>query len=204
MELNKRSQHKENSKAWWDEKYSSRDGFYYSKEPSKFLMNRLDLLPSKAKVLEIACGEGRNSVALAARGLDILALDFSAVALERAQNLAKDSGVTIQTKTLDLDFFIPELFSFDAIVSVDFRPAPTLLKNLGRGLKQGGHLLMEAHLMEAAKTYTEVEVFECFKPNELLQMFVPSQTSFKILEYSELGEKWGEKAYLIAKKSQLL
>jgi hypothetical protein len=76
---------------------------------------------------------------------------------------------------------------------------------LGRGLKQGGHLLLETYLMAASREIKTVEPFECFKPNELLSQFVPSQSmTFQILSYSELGDKWGQKAYLVAKKTQLL
>jgi 2-polyprenyl-3-methyl-5-hydroxy-6-metoxy-1,4-benzoquinol methylase len=206
MDLSRKSEHKENTKLWWDEKYSlSGDQYLYSKEPSKFIFDHLDLLPKDAKVLEIACGEGRNAVALASKGYQVTAFDFSAIALQRAEALAKASGVSILFKNLDLDFYLPELLSFDAIICVDFKPPPTLLKNLSRGLKQKGHLLMESRLMESAKTYKDIETFECFKPNELLHQFIPSQQmSFQILYYSELGStKWGENVYMIAKKSQL-
>jgi SAM-dependent methyltransferase len=206
MQLNKKSEHKENSKAWWDERFaeSGSGSFLYSKEPSGFLMSYLDLLPKSAKILEIACGEGRNAVALAAKGYDVTALDFSNVALERAKALASGSGVEVHFRALDLDFYLPELLTFDAIVTINFRPSAGLIKNIGRGLKEKGHLIMEAPLMESAKVHEKIEAFECFKPNELLQLFT-TQPTFQVLYYSELGDaKWGENVFLIAKKSQLL
>lgn len=206
MQASIKSEHKENSRAWWDERFSkSGETFLYSKEPSSFVLEYFDLLPARARVLDIACGEGRNAVALAAKGCEVLAFDFSATAIKRAEGLAKDSNVQVTFKSLDLDFYIPDLLSFDAIICSEFRPAPTLLKNLARGLKQNGHLIMEAWLMAAARAYPQkLEVFECYKPMELLHAFVPGQPSFQVAYYSELGPKWGEKAYLIAKKAQLL
>ncbi|MBN8553997.1 MAG: class I SAM-dependent methyltransferase [Deltaproteobacteria bacterium] len=205
MDLSRKSEHKENSKAWWDEKYSLSSDYLYSKEPSSFLMEQLDLLPSGAKILEIACGEGRNTVALAAKGYSVTAFDFSAKALERAEALTKASGVSVTFKSLDLDFYLPELLSFDAIIGIQFKPPQTLLKNLSRGLKQNGHLILEAPLMESSRTYKNIESFECFKPNELLYQFIPSQQmTFQIRFYSELGPKYGENVYMVAKKSQLL
>ena len=94
---------------------------------------------------------------------------------------------------------------FDAIVVIDFKPPPTMIKNLARGLKQHGHLLIESYLMEAAKEQKEIEAFECYKKNELLTLLAPATNpNLQTLYYSELGEKWGHKACFIAKKTQLL
>jgi len=199
-----RSQHKENTKAWWDERYERADGFLYSKTPSSFVFDYIDLIPSAGKVLEVASGEGRNAVALALKGFQVTAIDFSAVAQARAQKLAADSGASVTWKNSDLDFFLPELLSFDAIVCVDFKVPITLLKNLSRGLKSSGHLFMEAPLLESMKTNKSLEAFECYKPNEILTSLNPQTMSFQVQFYSELGPaKWGDKAFLIAKKTQL-
>ncbi len=201
-----RSQHKENTKEWWNEKYSKTEGYLYSKTPSEFVISYLDLIPSGGKVLEIAAGEGRNAVALALKGYDVTAIDSAPLAHERAQKLAAESGAKVNWKTGDLDFFIPELLAYDAIVSVDFKPPLTLLKNLSRGLKQNGVLIMEAHLLAAIKTNKSIEAFECYKANELLTSLNPQSMSFQIQYYSELtpSSAWGDKVFLIAKKTQLL
>jgi len=199
------SKEKENTKDWWEQRYQASDEFLYSKEPSEFLISHLDLIPAGGKVLEIGCGEGRNAVALALKKYQVTAIDFSSTATERGQKLAASNAVTINFRTADLDFFIPELLTFDAIVCINFKPPLTLLKNLARGLKQGGHLLMEVPLVHSLKTRKNLELFECYKPNELLTTLSPQTSNYQVLSYSELSPgPWGEKCFLVAKKTQLL
>jgi len=168
------------------------------------LVQHLDLIPEGGRVLVIASGEGRNAVALALKGYKVVAIDYSKVAVERAQMLAKESNVTIEWKSADLDFYIPELLSFDAIVSINFKPPLTLLKNLTRGLKQGGIVMMEAPLLEQMKSQRQLEAFECYKPNELINTLNPQASQLLVLYYSELGtSKSCDRVQMIAKKTQL-
>ena len=126
-----RSTQKENSKAWWDEKYATTgENFLYDKAPSKFLLDYKDLLPKSARVLDVACGEGRNAVALASMGHKVTAIDFSSVALERAKLLARDSGVEVNFKAVDLDLYLPDLLAFDVVLCMDFKPAKTFVQKV--------------------------------------------------------------------------
>lgn len=199
-----KSQHKENSKAWWDEKYSVVSQLLRNKEPSSFLMSQLFLLPVGAKVLDVASGSGRNAVAMARAGHRVTAIDFSTPALEASRSLARDSSVEVQWKSSDLDMYLPELMAFDAIAIIDYRPAKTLISNISRGLAKDGYLFMEVHLVEACKTDKNLEVFECFQPNELIKSFVGPQASFRILHYRELDSEGSrQKVFLVAQKVQL-
>jgi tellurite methyltransferase len=203
MDLNLSGRPKDNSKEWWEAKYQASSNFVYSKEPSAFLISHLDLLPTKAKVLELASGEGRNAIGLARKGFQVTAIDFSETAMKRAEELAKASDASVVWKKSDLDFFLPELMSFDAIVSIDYRPAPTLLKNLVRGLKKDGFLLMESFLTPVCLERKDIEVFETFRPGELLRLVQDSSPSVRCVYYSELGPE-RLKANLIARKVEML
>jgi len=71
----------------WNERYSSSD-LVWSVGPNVFVEElTTDMTP--ARVLDVAGGEGRNALWLADRGWDATLVDFSAVALERAQTLYK-------------------------------------------------------------------------------------------------------------------
>ena len=68
-----------------------------------------DLFPNGGSALDIACGRGRASVWLAMRGMDVLGVDVSPVAIGLARELAWLSGVTDRCRFLvhDLDDGIP-------------------------------------------------------------------------------------------------
>ena len=51
----------------WDERYAG-DDLVWSAEPNRFLVAEVDTLPP-GRALDLACGEGRNAVWLAERGL---------------------------------------------------------------------------------------------------------------------------------------
>lgn len=75
----------------WDTRYASAD-LVWSAEPNQFVAAECaDLPPGRA--LDLACGEGRNAIWLARRGWRVTAVDFSAVALDKARTLAGETAV---------------------------------------------------------------------------------------------------------------
>jgi 2-polyprenyl-3-methyl-5-hydroxy-6-metoxy-1,4-benzoquinol methylase len=161
---------KEGSKEWWTHKYDSTTDYLYGKEPSAFLVEHVDLL-TKGETLDAGTGEGRNAVYLASKGFNVLAVDFAENAIARAKELAAGSGVRMEAKVQDLDFFLIPLMKYDTIVVTDFHPPLTLMKSLARGLKSGGTLMLEGYTMDQCrlKDGFKPEPFECFKANEALR-----------------------------------
>ena len=100
----------------WDQRYSA-DEYIYGKDPNEFLAKAVDNIP-KGKVLCLAEGEGRNAVFLAQHGYEVVAVDSSSVGLEKANKLAQERGVTIQTIVTDLAHFDIEPDSWDGVVSI--------------------------------------------------------------------------------------
>jgi SAM-dependent methyltransferase len=69
----------------WDVRYSGTEPVW-SLEPNRFVAaETADLPPGRA--LDLAAGEGRNALWLAARGWRVTAVDFSRIALTRAREL---------------------------------------------------------------------------------------------------------------------
>ncbi len=168
--MNMTPPNQEGTKEWWTKRYEAFQGYLYGKGPSSFLVENIELL-RKGETLDVAMGEGRNSIYLASKDYQVTGIDFVEPAVLRAKNLAKESGVNIETKVQDLSFFLVPLMKYDTIIVSDFHPPVTLFKSLARGLNKGGTLMMEGYTVEQLRLENayKPEPFECFKPNEALE-----------------------------------
>lgn len=131
----------------WDERYGE-PGFAYGTGPNDFLVEVAHHLPS-GRVLCLAEGEGRNAVFLASRGHEVLAVDQSAVGLEKARGLAARQGVQIETRVADLATFAFEPGRYAGIVSIWAHVPPEIRRRVHRGcvesLEPGGVMVLEAY-----------------------------------------------------------
>jgi SAM-dependent methyltransferase len=82
-----------------------------------------DLFPVAGRALEIACGRGEMSVWLAMRGMDVVGVDVSPVAVGLARELADRGGVADRTRfeVWDLDNGLPPGPPIDLVVCHMFR-----------------------------------------------------------------------------------
>jgi SAM-dependent methyltransferase len=137
----------------WNERFAA-PGYLFGTQPNAFLASQAHRLTRGAKALSIADGEGRNGVFLAERGLDVLAIDFSPVALAKSRELAADRGVALRTEQADiLGAWTWPTAAFDIIVAIFIQFAteveqPALFANIKHALKPGGRLLMQGYRPE--------------------------------------------------------
>lgn len=140
----------------WDERYNTTE-YVYGTDPNAFLANVITQMPT-GRTLCIAEGEGRNAVFLAGHGHDVVAVDASTVGLAKAQRLASERSVTIETVVADLAHFEIAAESWDAIVSIFAHVPADIRKPLHRkivqGLRSGGMLVLEAYTPEQIKLGT--------------------------------------------------
>lgn len=93
-------------KAFWDSKYSA-DEYVYTKDVNRFVKESLsDLAPGK--MIDLAGGEGRNTVFFAEKGWHAENVDLSGVGLDKCVALAAERGVsdnvfTTNASALDFD-----------------------------------------------------------------------------------------------------
>ncbi|WP_197916519.1 SAM-dependent methyltransferase [Thiosulfatihalobacter marinus] len=86
----------------WEERFASSPEFVFGKTPAQFLLDHDDYLTPGHTALSVADGEGRNSVHLAERGLNVTALEFAPTAIARARDLATERGVQVDFRQLDI------------------------------------------------------------------------------------------------------
>jgi 2-polyprenyl-3-methyl-5-hydroxy-6-metoxy-1,4-benzoquinol methylase len=136
-------------KEFWNQRYRG-DDFFYGTAPNAFLASQLHRFPHGQSVLAVADGEGRNSAWLARQGLDVTAVDFSPLAVEKAQRLAKQSGVVVHHEISDLFAWNWGENRFDAIVAIFIQfvgPEQRRILNglMLRALKPGGLLILQGY-----------------------------------------------------------
>ena len=132
----------------WNRRFESENS-YLGERPSPFLSQEIErirrLAPGK-RALDIACGEGRNSVFLAQQGFLVTALDISDVGLGKAARRAEEAGVLVDFQQVDLDEFrFTE--QFDLIINFNFLLRELIPESV-RALSPGGLLIIDT-IMES-------------------------------------------------------
>ena len=171
---------------FWDARYGE-EGFAYGTMPNIFLSSFSEIFKSGQKVLVIGDGEGRNGVWLAEQGCSVVSVDSSKVGVEKAQNLAAEKGVEIETICADLNHWDwPESeFDFVVIIYVHFPPDVRALLHhkVISTLKPGGQLIMESFTTEQLNYPSGgPPVLEMLYTAEMIK------DDFKLLEIQQLEE----------------
>ena len=132
----------------WNERYSE-SGFAFGTEPNDFLVASVKLLQPHSHILCLAEGEGRNAVYLASMGHRVTAVDSSSVGLEKALLLADKRGVSIDVVEADLEDYLIQPNSFQAIISIFCHLPPAIRTRLHQrvceGLAPGGIFILEGY-----------------------------------------------------------
>jgi SAM-dependent methyltransferase len=171
--------------AQWDTRYSGA-GYLFGQAPNAFLASQTARLQPGQSALAVADGEGRNGVWLAEQGLDVLSVDASTAAQEKARHLAEVRGVRFRLELADLsEWAFPEA-AFDVIAAIFIQfAAPdlrtVLFGRMKQALRPGGLLLLEGYRPEQLQygtggppyvenLYTEAMLREAFGDFEILRL----------------------------------
>ena len=142
------------------------------------------------KTLDLGCGNGRNSLYLAANGFDVTAWDKNASGINNIKTICQAEGLTnLQTAVVDLNALSFEGeydFILSTVVMMFLEPQtiPGLIANMQRCTKAGGYNLIVA-AMDTADFPCTVGFPFAFKENELRDYYA----GWELEKYNEdVGE----------------
>lgn len=186
-----------------------RDQVAYGDVPSATLSAYLRQVGGTGNAIDLGAGAGRDTIALAKLGFDVLAVDLSHRGTERILERAAASGVQdrVQTRVADVsDFeFAPKTYDVICATTVlDHLPADNaqrVWRRMTNGLRPGGAIYVEVHTTEdpgsgvdpgsssdAPKSETADAVINYFEPNQLARWAIDPQSQLRILRYEERRE----------------
>jgi len=171
----------------WNKRFESQDS-YLGSRPSPFLAREIDRIKRLAPgntALDVACGEGRNSVFLAQNGFRVTGLDISEVGLAKAAARAEEGGVEVNFIRVDLDDY--ELVErYDLIINFNFLLRELIPQEM-RALNPGGVLLFDT-ILESPQLLESHNPAYLLGRGELVRLFENYDGEILFAEESESGE----------------
>ncbi|MBI4611198.1 MAG: class I SAM-dependent methyltransferase [Candidatus Rokubacteria bacterium] len=160
--------------------------YIWGTEPSGFAGQVAAMLLPGARLLDLGCGEGRDSVFFAAQGLDVVGVDSSPAGIAKARRLAETRGVGVSWLVGDMARLTYQGL-FDAVYScgaVHYVPRARRARFFSRLqvlTRPGG---LHAHVV-----FTDQEVY--VEKGEIIDYFAPGELAGFYGGWSILQQKGG-------------
>jgi len=187
----------EQDRTKWNARYAA-ESLLLGPHPSSFLAERIDwvesLVPGR-KALDIACGEGRNSIFLARRGFTVTGIDISEEGLAKAARWAIEEGLEISFLRADLEGYV-FTGNYNLILNFNFL-LRDLIPKMVDALTPGGIILFDTILDSPAVPGVHRKEF-LLQPGELAAIFAHFPGT--VLHYEERPMDVSPTAKLIFRK----
>jgi 2-polyprenyl-3-methyl-5-hydroxy-6-metoxy-1,4-benzoquinol methylase len=168
--------------------------------PSTWFLWHAHLITPGARVLDLACGEGRHSLAAAALGAQVVAVDRDPAKLGVGRARAAAAGLSLEWRELDLEGEWPELGLFDAVLVFNYLDRASMPR-IVRLVAPGGLLIMETFLdAQREAGWGPTSEAHLLRPGELARLAAP----LRIVHGREVvepvdAERWRAVASVVAK-----
>lgn len=177
----------ESDKFKWNQRFESED-LVLGEAPSRFLdreMERIKRLAPGMRALDIACGEGRNSIFLAQHGFEVTGLDISDAGIAKGIKRAAAAGVEVEFRQTDLEgYHICD--KFDLIINFNFLLRELIPEEVS-ALTPGGLLLFDT-ILESPRMLARHTPDFLLAHGELARIFAAYDGEFLFEEEIEEGE----------------
>ena len=153
------------------------------------------------RVLDLACGEGRHSLAAATLGAETVGVDRDARRLATAGELAAAHDLVVDWRVVDLEGPWPDLGRFDAVLMFNYldRARMPEIRDL---VAPGGLLMMESFLTGQRELGWGPSSDEhLLRPGELARLAAPLRVVHgrEVLEPID-AERWRAVASVVARR----
>lgn len=172
-------------KEYWNDKFTKRSDKPLM--PEKSLVDNINYF-KKGTVLDVACGDGRNTLFLLDNKFEVTGIDFSNKALERLRMFANNNNYSVKTEQVDLSETeaLNDIGIFDNIVINHYRLNEKQLINLEEHLSEKG-ILFICGFGHNHKVDSKI------RKGDLIQLsdFEGMKQSFEMIKYDEKVDERG-------------
>ena len=171
--------------------------------PSTWFLWHSHLFGPGTKVIDLACGSGRHSLAAAALGATVIGVDRDPAKLAQARERAGAARLAVDWRELDLEGPWPELGSFDAVLVFNYLDRASMPRILGL-VAPGGRLMMETFLEAQREAgWGPTSERHLLRPGELARLVAPLTTVHGREVFEPVDtERWRAVASVVAVRSK--
>ena len=166
-------------KPFWEDAYRSPGdpNVFGGGKPSQEVVEIVAILPAGFKVLDLGCGDGRNTLLPAEKGLQVTAVDISSTAIEKLKRLTIERGLSVEIINQDMRLFAFE-DSYDLIMShgclhlIEREHWAKLIRKMQANTKRNGYNIV-AVFTDRLPPPTDLQKFTIglFKEGELFDYY---------------------------------
>ncbi len=169
--------------------------------PSTWFLWHGHRLGPGSRVLDLACGEGRHSLAAATRGARVTAIDRDEARLAAGRERAESQGLSIEWMAADLEETWPPLPAFDAVLMFNYLDRAKMPQMIEL-VEPGGILMMETFLSTQRELgWGPTSDDHLLHPGELARLVAPLAVLHgrEVIEAVD-AERWRAVASVLAVK----
>jgi tellurite methyltransferase len=170
----------------WNTRYLE-ERYRSFERPRPFLIDQLEHLPERGLALDVAMGLGGNAGLLLERGLQVVGVDVSEVAVRHA----REAHPGLMALVADLTRFEIPSGAFDLILNF-FYLQRDLWPQYRRGLRPGGLLVFESLTTAMLELTPDIDPEYLLEPGELRRAF--EGEGMQVLAYRE-GWREGDEGH---------